>query len=329
MLVPPVAIRARLTVCALAMAAAACAASSAAGPASPESPGLPTAAGNTGTTTSTDLAAFFITPLICADGAGPDCTRLPLGDKRLSTTAPARGTLYSCAAGNANAPGSITSRITWIDNATGTWNLLRKPFLPAGSGSSVPGTITVTELSGTRTIQANNMPVDAKLGDWPMTKYTALTSIDANPGTPVARSYTFALPMLPTPATTAGCVSMGAIGVTLNGVILYNAADARGNDAVANEIVDVYGGHPAMTDYHYHFVPERLDRVRDAQGHSGIIGYIRDGFALYGYRGTGGVELTNADLDECHGHSHGALGYHYHATMEYPYTVGCYKGIPR
>jgi hypothetical protein len=124
-------------------------------------------------------------------------------------------------------------------------------------------------------------------------------------------------------------VSLGAIGATLNGVVLYNAMDARGNDAVAHEIVDAFGGHPAMTDYHYHFVPERLDAAPLADGHSGLVGYIRDGFPLYGYRGTGGVELRNTDLDECHGHSHGALGYHYHATLEYPYTIGCYRGTPR
>jgi len=38
--------------------------------------------------------------------------------------------------------------------------------------------------------------------------------------------------------------------------------------------------------------------------------------------------MTNADLDECHGHAHGTLGYHSHATIEYPYTVGCYRGTP-
>ena len=40
------------------------------------------------------------------------------------------------------------------------------------------------------------------------------------------------------------------------------------------------------------------------------------------------MELTNADLDECHGHDHSPLGYHYHATIEYPYTIGCYRGDP-
>jgi hypothetical protein len=39
--------------------------------------------------------------------------------------------------------------------------------------------------------------------------------------------------------------------------------------------------------------------------------------------------MSNADLDECHGHEHGSLGYHYHATIEYPYTVGCYRGTPK
>lgn len=45
--------------------------------------------------------------------------------------------------------------------------------------------------------------------------------------------------------------------------------------------------------------------------------------------------MTNADLDECHGHTHtidwdGArvAMYHYHATWEFPYVVGCFKGTP-
>lgn len=278
---------------------------------------------------STDLAPYYTTPVLCTDASGPDCTKLRLGDTQLSTSGAAIGKLFSCAAANPSAPGSVRSKITWIDDATGSWNLLRKPFLPARTGTVTPGTYTVSEAAGNRTIVASSYPVDAKIGAWPMTTYALLTAIDPNPGTPASRSVTFTLPMLPTVATAPGCVGMGAIGVTLNGVVLYNAADARGNDAAAHEIVDVYGGHPAMTDYHYHFVPERLDAARGADGHSGIIGYIRDGYPIYGFHGVGGGELTNADLDECHGHSHGTLGYHYHATIEYPYTIGCYRGTPR
>jgi hypothetical protein len=282
------------------------------------------------TTVDAALVPYFITPVRCTDGQGPDCTRLRLGDPHLTTTAPAVGKLFACTPGNPNAPGSITARITWIDHTAGTWNLLRKPFLPAsGSGTFAAGVVQVSESSDTRTIQTNSMPVDARIGDWPMPKYAALTAIDRNPGAPAPRTLALSIPRQPALAAVPACVGMGTIGVTLNGVVLYSAVDARGDDAVANEIVDVYGGHPAMSEYHYHNVPERLDAAPSADGHSGIIGYIRDGFPLYGYRGVGGVELTNADLDACHGHVHGSLGYHYHATMEYPYTIGCYRGTPR
>ena len=282
-----------------------------------------------GTTADSALVPYFLVPTRCTDGQGPDCTKLRLDDPHLTTTTPAVGSLYSCTGPNPSAPGSTTALITWINDAAGTWNLLRKPFLPTLGSGGAPGTITVNEANGTRTIQANGLPVDAKLGNWPMTQYPALTAIDRNPGTPAARVVSFTLPLQPQVAATPSCVGMGAIGVTLNGVVLFSAVDARGDDAVANEIVDVYGGHPAMTQYHYHNVPERLDGERGADGHAGIVGYMLDGFALYGYTGVGGVEITNADLDVCHGHTHGVLGYHYHATMEYPYTMGCYRGTPR
>jgi len=283
----------------------------------------------TGNLGDNDLSQYFIQLALCQDQQGPDCTRLRLGDDHLTTATPARGKLYSCTAGNPGAPGSDPTKITWIDWTARTWNLLRKPFLPAGVFDAGEGTYMVAEAGGTRTIDVNDLPVDRKIGDWPLTDYPALSAIDGNPGVPAARTYRFSLPLAPVPAASPGCVSLGAIGVTLNGVVLYNAVDARGHDAVAHEIVDVYGGHPAMTDYHYHFVPERFDDTPLANGHSAIIGYIRDGYPIYGYHGVGGVELTNDDLDACHGHEHDTLGYHYHATIEYPYTIGCYHGVPR
>ena len=48
-----------------------------------------------------------------------------------------------------------------------------------------------------------------------------------------------------------------------------------------------------------------------------------------------GSELTNADLDACHGRTSPVTWngrrvsiYHYVLTREYPYTVGCFKGTP-
>lgn len=281
-----------------------------------------------GGTGSTSLSAYYLKPALCNDAAGSDCTKLHLGDAFFSTSGATRGSMYSCIAKNPNAPGSNSSKITWINTAAGTWNILEKPWLPAATGTPSAGTFAMT-VSGSRSIQVNNLPVDQRIGNWPMTAYPLLTAIDPNPGIPAAKNFSFDFVLSPSPAAVPTCLSLGAIGVTLNGVVLYNAADARGDDAVAHEIVDVYGGHPAASDYHYHFIPERLDGNRLTDGHSGIVGYIRDGFPIYGYYGAGGVRVSNADLDECHGHAHGTLGYHYHATLDYPYTVGCYRGTPK
>jgi hypothetical protein len=42
--------------------------------------------------------------------------------------------------------------------------------------------------------------------------------------------------------------------------------------------------------------------------------------------------MRNSRLDACHGHTHTVKidgkrrsAYHYHATMEFPYTVGCFR----
>jgi len=278
--------------------------------------------------TSYNSSNFKIDSDLCNDEYGPDCTKLRLGDDYNTNTVPQKGYLYSCNEKNPNAPGSTGSKITWINFAENVWDFFKKPWLPEGTFRPDTGIYTETLSLEDRQISINNLPVDGKIGDWPMTNYQMLTDIDQNPGIPNSSSSSFTYPFSPSAAPSPTCVSQGAIGVTRNGVVIYNAADARGNDAVAHEIVDIFGGHPAMSNYHYHFIPERLDNEYMADGHSGIVGYINDGFPIYGYKGKGGIEISNDDLDECHGHSSDSLGYHYHATIEYPYTVGCYKGTP-
>ena len=290
---------------------------------------------------SEDVLTFTITSKLCDGEGGPDCTKLRLGDDYLTTSTPAKGYLYSCINKNPDIPGfahSIESRITWIDFDGRTWNFLKKLWLPQGTFNPQIGTYTETILDDNRLINVNNLPVDGKIGDWPMTNYPILTEIDPNPGIPTVNSFSFSYPLNPVEATSPTCLPPGPIGVTKNGVLIFNAADARGEDAVAREILDKFGGHPGfgghpdkhpvMNDYHYHFIPERLDNESLNDDHSGIVGYINDGFPIYGYKGEGGIEMSNDNLDLCHGHKHGTLGYHYHATLEYPYTAGCYKGTP-
>ena len=274
------------------------------------------------------FSKYKITSSICTDNQGPNCKKLRLGDDYLTTLKPAKGYLFSCSEKNPTAPGSIENKINWINFKENTWNFFEKLWLPRGIFSPDSGIYNETLSENSREIIINNLPVNEKIGDWPMTNYSELTKIDPNPGIPSSSHSSFIYPINPNEIKMPRCVSLGPIGVTKNGVVIFNASDARGEDALAREIVDEFGGHPARNNYHYHFIPEHLDTEFLSNGHSRIVGYINDGFPIYGFKGEGGIEMSNNDLDLCHGHNHGKLGYHYHATIEYPYTIGCYKGFP-
>jgi hypothetical protein len=65
-----------------------------------------------------------------------------------------------------------------------------------------------------------------------------------------------------------------------------------------------------------------------------LFGYALDGFGIYGPRGADGKEITNAQLDECHGMTSPVIWngkiqniYHYVLNSEYPYSVGCFRGF--
>ncbi|HTM69109.1 MAG TPA: YHYH protein, partial [Candidatus Binatia bacterium] len=115
---------------------------------------------------------------------------------------------------------------------------------------------------------------------------------------------------------------------SVTGVPIFNGFDAGGRDAVAHELQDGCGGHPQSSGiYHYHGGSGCV-----ATGDSELFGYAFDGFGIFSNL-EDGRSLTNADLDECHGHSHEITWngerptlYHYHLTKEFPYTVGCFKG---
>jgi hypothetical protein len=135
-------------------------------------------------------------------------------------------------------------------------------------------------------------------------------------------------------ASTPTCTSGGTIGVLSDGVLLFNALDGEGRDAGAHEVLDSCGEHPQMGGVlHHHGVPSCL--VDQATGKSTQVGYAIDGFGIFVERGSGGAMVTNSDLDACHGRTSTVLWngqeqsiYHYDATLEYPYTVGCFHGTP-
>jgi YHYH protein len=116
-------------------------------------------------------------------------------------------------------------------------------------------------------------------------------------------------------------------------VALFNALDAPGRDAVAHETQDRCQGHPQRSGvYHYHSLTSCIDDKPGPSGHSPLVGYALDGFGIFGNYHDG-KRLVSADLDPCHGHTHEidwdgktVAMFHYHATPDFPYTVGCMRG---
>lgn len=259
-----------------------------------------------------------------------DPTRLPVGDGKLTTTMPQVGYLYVCSIPSSpNPPG----KSPWI-RADGTWDSTAKVVVQ-GAVSWPEHRFQYQSVNAFLSIRGNGLP-DHPTGIFPIAATDPARQYDGNPNPITAQTIAWLLALDPVVAAEPSCTHGGAIGILLTGAMLYNAADADGRDAVAHETQDACGGHPQSAgQYHYHSDSRCHAHADPAGQHSPLIGYIADGFGLYGNLGEGGVPLVNADLDVCHGHTHRIdwqgqerTMYHYHATQEFPYTVGCYKGAP-
>jgi len=275
------------------------------------------------------IAATLLLYASSALAHSPDVTRLPLGDDRLTDT-PKVGYIMEChtdpTAGGAFRDGD------WIDKANGTWNLLEKVSVEGEVVHS--GWYYHFGVQGDERIFATADIPEHPTGEFPVAPDDPAYQFDRNPNEITSQDFVFGIPANPSVADTPGCVP-GAIGILRSGVVLFNSLDAPGRDAVAHETQDLCQGHPQASGvYHYHSGSSCvLDQFDKGTGHSALIGYIVDGFGLYGPRGEDGEELSSEDLDECHGHTHmiewnGEMVemYHYHATLDFPYTVGCMRG---
>jgi YHYH protein len=257
---------------------------------------------------------------------------IPVGSGKISDT-PKAGYVYSCQQNfNKNAPGA---------RATGDWikGDLWYPELKPTVGGNVSwdnGGVEQDVRNGTRVLTTTNLPTHGT-GIYPVRRTDDAYEFDRNPNRISAQNITLRLPANPQAARSPSCLPMGMIGISLTGAAIYNALDARGDDAPANEIQDSCGGHPERQgQYHYHGPTDcMVETGASPDGHSGLIGYALDGFGLYGLRGSGGQQISNTNLDACHGHTGPVLQdgemralYHYHLTREYPYTLGCFTGAP-
>lgn len=262
-------------------------------------------------------------------GAVVDPARLPIGDARVSTAGASVGGLFACTAGNPNAGGASADG-PWLDTAAGTWDSTSK-LAVEGSVTWESATYTETVSGGQRVLTSNDLPVKDPTGTFPIARDDPSYAYDRNPGTIAAQAITVLLPEMGVVAAAPTCLREGPVAMLRNGVVAFSSLDARNEDAVAHESQDLCNGHPARTTYHYHSVPVCIRNA--ATGPSTVVGWAYDGFPIVVERDASGALPTNADLDECHGRTSPVLldgaivtVYHYSATLEFPYFMGCYRG---
>jgi hypothetical protein len=281
------------------------------------------------TATTSVIASATALGIVLALTPGSLAHQLPVGDGKISNNAK-RGYVFSCQQNfNANAPGAHAEGPWKTGN---TWDPDKKVIVDGSV--NWPSQVTIGVEGDKRVVRANNLPKHPT-GTFPIARSDDAYQYDRNPNAIAAQNIVLQLPALPVVAAQPSCVPMGMIGFTLSGAAIYNALDAGGRDAPVYEIQDKCNGHPERQgQYHYHDYSDCMsDRRSEAGGHSDLVGYALDGFGIYGKHGTAGKELSNADLDACHGHSHAVTWngqsreiYHYHYTSEYPYALGCFTG---
>jgi len=211
---------------------------------------------------------------------------------------------------------------------------------PAG-GSEVPtvyskiyGATSITSDGTYLTIKTTGLP-DHKSAYYASTNslYESFTGttfgnnkFNKNPNSISSQMYTFKIPLNPKVASSHAATPLGPIGVALNGVPFFNQY-AGPNQPLTNEVVsfDQYWGHPQQSgQYHYHVEPLYLTTVKATK--SSLLGFLLDGFPVYGPQESG-ADVVTSTLDAYHGHTHAtaeypAGTYHYHITNTDPYING-------
>jgi hypothetical protein len=136
-----------------------------------------------------------------------------------------------------------------------------------------------------------------------------------NPGRIATQNYSMTIQIFPSEASSKEATSLGPIGMALNGVPIYN--DREGGNVPVDEGVlgsfDRAGAHPGPGNtYHYHTTGDFT-----GNDNANLIGFLRDGFPIYGRKDVDGSYPSNLDLNGGHVGTTGEFNtaiYHYHAS---------------
>ncbi len=267
-------------------------------------------------------ALLWALALSLAAGAAP-AHELPVGDGHV-TDHPEVGNVYSC--NGTFRGGGARHEGPWFHGDT--WDPTEKPHVQ-GSVYWPEASYSLSDQGASLLFLGNGLPVDEPTGLFPIAFTDPAYAWDTNPNRIAAQDLRFEIPADPVLAAEPTCLPMGMIGFTVSGVAFYNALDDAGRDAAAHEIQDTCDGHPqANSQYHYHNASPCIPGVDSDQ----VVGWALDGFPILGLEDADGNEVTDADLDACHGRAETVTidgrtyKYAYHLTREYPYVLGCFSG---
>lgn len=232
------------------------------------------------------------------------------------------GSLYAQSADTVSNMAEIAENAAWSENVT----------------------ISINEEEATFTFESDGLPADIYGGYLDAYVYKSRSGNGIAP--PEVVEHSIELPLIPllNDAQEFVTTNQGTIGVIISGAVLYNPFEGGNDtDVYANDdnfyidgvpFIDSCGGHPAeagRSTFHYHGIPYCVTDVVDVEGeHSVVIGYLFDGFPIYGPQGEDGEAPD--DLNDCNAHF-GATPefpdgtWHYHLTDAIPYSIECYIGV--
>jgi hypothetical protein len=199
--------------------------------------------------------------------------------------------------------------------------------------------VTLSVANGTVTIASDDRP-DYVSEYFPTGDacYALESGATPNPNKLALHATSMNVPLAPTSSTSAA-MSLGTVGMAVDGVAIFDNQAAPGDD-IYSEVAtfDACGGHPTPNSvYHYHAEPTSIS-VDDSR----LVGVMRDGYALYGRRDADGTLPT---LDASGGHTGTTPDsttpvFHYHLNKQtstdprsagqsaWFLTTGTYHGAP-
>lgn len=202
----------------------------------------------------------------------------------------------------------------------------------AASGASWGSNVTVGVDGDTLTFSSDGKPDHDVL--------EAYALMDGSTIGVTGSDISYSIPLCPTLAAEPTDTGLGTIGFAISGAVFFNPYEGDGTTIAVDSNFDVDGapfldacnGHPlpTSTTYHYHGIPYCITDMLDTDGeHSKIIGFLLDGFPVYGPKGEGGE--APSDLDDCSSHFGPTPEFpdgvqHYHMTEDAPYSIKCYVG---